>query len=54
MLTRAVAEKRSPAQMRAEAETEETSQFVPRVRRVTRRKSTPGEKVRIVPGAAKC
>ncbi len=45
---RAVAEKRSPAEMRAEAETEETRQFVRRVRRVTRRKFTPEEKVRIV------
>ncbi len=45
---RAVSEKRSPAEMRAEAETEETRQFVRRVRRVTRRKFTPEEKVRIV------
>jgi transposase len=34
--------------MRAEAETEETRQFVRRVRRVTRRKFSPEEKVRIV------
>ncbi len=43
-----MAEKRSPAEMGAEAETEETRQFVRRVRRVTRRKFTPEEKVRIV------
>ena len=43
-----MAEKRSPAEMRAEAETEETRQFVRRVRRVTRHKFTPEEKVRIV------
>jgi transposase len=43
-----VSEKRSPAEVRAEAETEETRQFVRRVRRVTRRKFTPEEKVRIV------
>ena len=43
-----MAEKRSQAEMRAEAATEETKQFVRRVRRVTRRKFTPEEKVRIV------
>jgi transposase len=43
-----VSEKRPPAEVRAEAETEETRQFVRRVRRVTRRKFTPEEKVRIV------
>ncbi len=43
-----MSEKRSPAEVRAEAETEETRQFVRRVRRVTRRKFTPEEKVRIV------
>jgi len=43
-----MAEKRSQAEMRAEAATEETRQFVRRVRRVTRRKFTPEEKVRIV------
>lgn len=43
-----MAEKRSPAEMRAEAATEETRQFVRQVRRVTRRKFTPEEKVRIV------
>ena len=45
---RAVAEKRSVAEVLAEAGTEETRQFVRRVRRVTRRKFTPEEKVRIV------
>ncbi|NIN98553.1 MAG: hypothetical protein GTO49_26960, partial [Anaerolineae bacterium] len=43
-----MAEKRSSAEMRAEAETEETQQFIRRVRRVTRRKFTPEEKVRVV------
>ena len=43
-----MAEKRSQVEMRAEAATEETKQFVRRVRRVTRRKFTPEEKVRIV------
>ena len=43
-----MAEKRSSAEMRAEAATEETRQFVRRVRRVTRRKFTSEEKVRIV------
>ena len=43
-----MAEKRSLAEVRAEAATEETRQFVRRVRRVTRRKFTPEEKVRIV------
>ena len=40
--------KRSPAEVRAEAGTEEPRQFVRRVRRVTRRKFTPEEKVRVV------
>ena len=41
-------EERSPAEAQAEARSEETRQFVRRVRRVTRRKFTPEEKVRIV------
>lgn len=41
-------EKRTPAEVQAEAGTEEARQFVRRVRRVTRRKFTPEEKVRIV------
>lgn len=40
--------RRSPAEIQAEARTEETRQFVRQVRRVTRRKFTPEEKVRIV------
>ncbi len=40
--------KRSAAEVPAEAGTEETRQFMQRVRRVTRRKFTPEEKVRIV------
>ncbi len=40
--------KRSAAEVLAEAGTEETRQFVRRVRRVTRRKFTPEEKVRVV------
>jgi transposase len=38
----------TPAQIKAEASNEETKQFVRRVRRVTRRKFTPEEKVRVV------
>ena len=38
----------TPAQIKAEASSEETKQFVRRVRRVTRRKFTPEEKVRVV------
>ena len=41
-------QQRSPAEIQAEARSEETRQFVRRVRRVTRRKFTPEEKVRIV------
>jgi transposase-like protein len=40
--------KRSTAEVAAEAGTEETRQFVRRVRRATRRKFTPEEKVRVV------
>ena len=40
--------KRSPSEVLAEAGTEETRQFVRRVRRATRRKFTPEEKVRVV------
>ena len=43
-----MAKKRSAVEVLAEAGTEETRQFVRRVRRVTRRKFTPEEKVRIV------
>jgi len=43
-----VPEKRTTAEVRAEAGTEGTREFVRRVRRVTRRKFTPEEKVRIV------
>jgi len=43
-----VPQQRSPAEIQAEARSEETRQFVRRVRRVTRRKFTPEEKVRIV------
>jgi transposase len=43
-----VAQERTPAEVRAEASSDETKQFVRRVRRVTRRKFTPEEKVRIV------
>ncbi len=38
----------TPAEIKAEASSEETKQFVRRVRRVTRRKFTPEEKVRVV------
>lgn len=41
-------QERTPAEVRAEASSDETRQFVRRVRRVTRRKFTPEEKVRIV------
>ncbi len=41
-------QERTPAEVRAEASSNETKQFVRRVRRVTRRKFTPEEKVRIV------
>lgn len=39
----------TPAEIKAEASSEGTKQFVRRVRRVTRRKFTPEEKVRVVP-----
>ncbi len=45
---RAVPQQRTPAEVRAETGTEETRQFVRRVRRVTRCKFTPEEKVRVV------
>ncbi len=38
----------TPAEIKAEASSEETKQFVRRVRRVTRCKFTPEEKVRVV------
>ncbi len=38
----------TPEEIKAEASSEETNQFVRRVRRVTRRKFTPEEKVRVV------
>ncbi len=38
----------TPAEIKAEASSEETKQFVRRVRRVTRRKISPEEKVRVV------
>ena len=41
-------QERTPGEVRAEASSDETRQFVRRVRRVTRRKFTPEEKVRIV------
>ena len=41
-------QERSSTEIKAEAETEETRQFVRRVRRVTRRKFSPEEKVRVV------
>ncbi len=41
-------QERTPAEVRAESSSDETRQFVRRVRRVTRRKFTPEEKVRIV------
>ena len=37
------------ATLEAEAQTEETSSFIGQVGRVTRRKFTPEEKIRIVP-----
>jgi transposase len=42
-----VAQERTPAQIKAEAGAEETPRFVRKVRRVTRRKFTLEEKVRI-------
>ena len=41
-------EQRSPAEVVAEASSEDTRSFVRRVKRTTRRKYTPEEKVRIV------
>lgn len=41
-------EQRSPAELAAEASSEDTRSFVRRVKRATRRKYTPEEKVRIV------
>jgi transposase len=41
-------EKKSPAELVAEASSEDTRSFVRRVKRATRRKYTPEEKVRIV------
>ncbi len=38
----------TPAEIKAEASSEETKQFVRRVRRVTRRKFSPEAKVRVV------
>ncbi len=43
-----MARKRSTAEVLAEAATDETRQFVRKVRRATRRKFTPEEKVRVV------
>lgn len=43
-----MAQQRSPAEVQAEAKTEQVRQFVRQVRRVTRRKFSPEEKVRIV------
>lgn len=43
-----MAQEPTPAEVRAEASSDETKQFVRRVRRFTRRKFTPEEKVRIV------
>jgi transposase len=43
-----VPQERSSAEIQAESETEETRQFVRRVMRVTRRKFSPEEKVRVV------
>jgi transposase len=43
-----VVQERSPAEVLAEAKTEQTRQFVRQVRRVTRRRFSPEEKVRIV------
>jgi hypothetical protein len=45
-----VPKERTPAEIKAEASSEETKQFVRRVRRVTRRKFGPEEKVRVVLG----
>ena len=41
-------EQKSPAELAAEASSEDTRSFVRRVKRATRRKYTPEEKVRIV------
>ncbi len=41
-------EQRSPAELPAEASSEDTRSFVRRVKRASRRKYTPEEKVRIV------
>ena len=41
-------EQRSPAELAAEASSEDTRSFVRRVKRATRRKYTPEEKVRVV------
>ncbi|MFQ5879084.1 MAG: transposase [Dehalococcoidia bacterium] len=41
-------QERTPAEVQAEARSEEARQFIRRVRRVTRRKFTPEKKVRIV------
>ena len=43
-----MARKRGTAEVLAEAVTDETRQFVRRLRRATRRKFTPEEKVRVV------
>ncbi len=42
-------QQRSPAELVAEASSEETRSFVPRMKRVSRRKHTPEEGVGIVP-----
>ena len=41
-------EQKSPAELAAEASSEDAKGFIRRVRRATRRKYTPEEKVRIV------
>jgi transposase len=43
-----VSEKGTPAEAEAEARTEETQEFIRRVRRSTRRRYSPEEKIRIV------
>jgi len=45
---RVMIEQRSPAELAAEASSEDTRSFVRRVKRATRRKYTPEEKVRVV------
>jgi transposase len=45
---RAMTKEKSPAELAAEASSEDTLSFIRRVKRVTRRKYTPEEKVRIV------